>query len=1153
MLRQINSYGAPPLLSHFCSDDEDHYIGCNVRRYEPLNNEKLKLRRLFIEAVLIPAAFFSGTVYAEETKGNWTPLTPDSVFQGAWEIFLKDGDSAKNSIASNSSFKRIDLFENNQDLEKGGVGKDLISTNLKLTKNFEGNDYSLRLLGDSYSFSSKYLSDGNREVPLTIQTTIDLGKNSLGLKKIDYSQVFIDYDKDDFSDKLVREILKLDPYLTVQDQHRKKAYLKKIELEPIKVLNINGEENSQLSIHLDKWDKGIAIQGRAQFDWNIGAILIERETGNSVANAGLYVYSNSYWESESEIGSREKNNELTFKSNEFAITGNIHRAITMQGHNSLTVDTKKLVIDTTVTYAPGFTSKASYNGHLVGNGSIFLHGSDGISLIGNSTDIEDKRFKESFVIRGGDVDEDSCTNCTRHWDTDFTLKSENQIEIDSNWGAIYMKSDTAKRKGEEADFYAKAVLDAKYISIRAAGTSEDQQTNASFKAISDNSAEASITLGKGNTDTLSVNYTNTNVNTEKKHDFFYASGANAKISLNAKNIYINNHFSGENTTADVRTVFFADDQSKIEAQGKIVMSGNTVAKDGGQVNLTLKEDPSQDDPRKKFSTINGAMYDNSFPSQQGITSSNNAGTITISGTSGSTWNVKPYSESAERGTIFDNAISSSMVSHLAGAGSTKENPFTVDLTQGRSTSIARTTPLPNQSLYVTKLDGDFVKFNLRFDDKNGAASGLPNGRDTVLIHEGSGKHGIFVHYEGDHGSDEAESLREAWLVSDNSQTADFVLSNPDAKVDIGLYKYELASEEGDSQLSNGQKAKYWYLKRTGADTENPEEPGKPDEPEITPGCDTEISFAGAQRYLHWTDLQDLRKRLGEVRYGSQSGVWARAIAQKDLTEGEYGSSGLKQKYYGVNFGADTITSVSEDHMWLMGANVNLGQAKQETRANNNGSGETDKYGLNLYATWASNMGSYADFVLSADYFKQEVTTRANQVAQKGKYDTFGLGASVEVGKQFSFESNDYTWGPWYRHTWIEPQLQLAYYWLGGKDYRLSNKGIRIHLEDDDSLIARAGVVIGSKWNYGENYFAIDKNYVQVQLKGGVKHDFLGDYNVALNDRVFSDDIGKTTFYYGAGVDWQANDKTRIYLQAEREEGNNYTKEYEVSVGVKYQF
>ena len=496
-----------------------------------------------------------------------------------------------------------------------------------------------------------------------------------------------------------------------------------------------------------------------------------------------------------------------------------------------------------------------------------------------------------------------------------------------------------------------------------------------------------------------------------------------------------------------------------------------------------------------------------------------------------------------------------MVFSIAGGNATKNNPFVVNLT-GPEKSQSST--LPYQKLHVTNLAGTgVVQFNLRFDDKNGTSSGVQNGRDALVVHNGEGNHTLYVQYLGDQSSEEPESLRNSWLVLDNSQQADFKLANEGGTVDIGIYKYSLAVEKDTSEIGGGIQGNYWYLKRGVSPDTNPDNPTPPapggDDGPFTPAADTELSFAGSQRYLHWSDLQDLRKRLGEVRYGCQDGAWARGIFQKDLTDGTEGASGLKQTYYGVNFGFDHLINVSERQMSLLGLSFNVGRAKQRTRSNNNGRGDTDRYGINGYATWALNSGEYADFVLSADYFKQDISTKANDIKQTGKYNTFGLGASIEVGKQFSFESRDLSWGPWYRHTWIEPQLQLSYYWLSGKKYKLSNKGLKVNIKDDDSLIGRAGLVIGTKWNYGENYGSIDKRFVQAYIKGGVKHDFLGNYKVSLNDQIFSKNIGKTTGYYGVGLDWQAAGSTRFYMQLEREHGNHYTKEYEVSVGMKYQF
>ena len=49
------------------------------------------------------------------------------------------------------------------------------------------------------------------------------------------------------------------------------------------------------------------------------------------------------------------------------------------------------------------------------------------------------------------------------------------------------------------------------------------------------------------------------------------------------------------------------------------------------------------------------------------------------------------------------------------------------------------------------------------------------------------------------------------------------------------------------------------------------------------------------------------------------------------------------------------------------------------------------------------------------------------------------------------------------------------------------------------------------------------------------------------------DLDGTRVYYGAGVDWQATDNLRLYMQVEREHGEHFTREYNVSAGLKWTF
>ena len=762
-------------------------------------------------------------------------------------------------------------------------------------------------------------------------------------------------------------------------------------------------------------------------------------------------------------------------------------------------------------------------GLITGNGSISLS-STNISLLGKSN-TNDKNYSASYSIAATAkiVWADKCTSCyVSPYNSDINIESTN-FDLSTNWGAIYSSS-TDK-------FYSKVNIISDLIKIVGAGASSDKDDlyknvgdeHAAIRAVS-GGAEAYINI-EGNQ--VQIDYSSEDLNKkETEHDLLYANGENASITINGQDLSLNQYKDGNSTksNADIRNIAFADKNGTININtdkgksGTAIVTGNLTARQTGKINFTLNAG----------SNYEGAAFDNSYyyydSTNNEIDQYGDRGAITLTGDGGSKWIVKNYEN---RGIQFvQNKNIFSTINELAiNDTSTKANPFTVDLTQENDV----------QRLNITNLSGNgSAQFKTRFIA--GSAADLSN--DKVFVHNAQGSHGIYVDYDGPHDIAPAVTLKENYLVSDNSQQGNFYLANPGESVDIGLYRYTLTNDVVNSHIGGDSQAKDWYLTRSD---------------DLTPGADTQISFAGSQRFLHWADLQDLRKRLGEVRYGAQDGAWARVIAQNDKTDANGGAGGLKQDYYGVNVGFDKIIKADEKNMWLVGGSFVAGDAEQKARGNVYGKGETDRYGINLYATYAMDNGFYADFIVSGDKFDQDVTTRTNDKEQKADYDTWGAGVSAEIGKMFSFNSKSDTWGPWYNHMWIEPQLQLSYYYLDGSDYQLSDRGIKVNLDDDSSLIGRAGIVVGKKWNFGPDYEKIDKRYFQMWLKAGVKHDFLGDYDLSLNDTTFSNNIGQTTLYYGLGADLQLSDRVRLYLNAEREEGDEYSKEYEASLGIKVNF
>lgn len=389
----------------------------------------------------------------------------------------------------------------------------------------------------------------------------------------------------------------------------------------------------------------------------------------------------------------------------------------------------------------------------------------------------------------------------------------------------------------------------------------------------------------------------------------------------------------------------------------------------------------------------------------------------------------------------------------------------------------------------------------------------------VITGTASGQHGILVASSGTATVEETQ-----YIVSDASGNATFTLANPGGKIDAGVYLYELSSRnaaEGPTE---------WYLTRA---------TGKDNTPERTPTAEAVLAMAsaGAQNALYQNSLMDVRKRLGEVRDGVRDGLWASFAGWKDTLSG-YESARFRQEAYSLRLGLDH--AINEN--WLVGADFNAVITDQKTHGNNGrASGDADSQGVNLYATWTHENGTYADFVATLDRYGQEIRTNMLDGREtKGKYHNWGYGLSVEAGRKFDRLGNDKTW-------FIEPQAQLSWYRVNGDTFQMDN-GMRVKQDDADSLTGRLGVVAGRDLELEGNRKG------QYYLKAGVNHEFAGNQKVNLNGIRFEEnDIMGTRFYYGAGMDWELDKNTKVYGQIEREEGSHYTKEIEVRIGMKYIF
>ena len=176
--------------------------------------------------------------------------------------------------------------------------------------------------------------------------------------------------------------------------------------------------------------------------------------------------------------------------------------------------------------------------------------------------------------------------------------------------------------------------------------------------------------------------------------------------------------------------------------------------------------------------------------------------------------------------------------------------------------------------------------------------------------------------------------------------------------------------------------------------------------------------------------------------------------------------------------------------------------------------------------------------------------------------SYGLGASMEAGRKIDFAFSNEGRAHWFHepvstsfvtegraHWFVEPQAQLSYFWVKGGDFTASN-GMKIDQKNMDSLTGRAGFVLGKKFELNNEN---SSHYIQPYMEVGLNHEFLGEQEARINGVHMTSELEGTRGYYRVGVDWQATDSLRLYIQTEREHGEHFSREYNVSAGLQWKF
>ena len=289
----------------------------------------------------------------------------------------------------------------------------------------------------------------------------------------------------------------------------------------------------------------------------------------------------------------------------------------------------------------------------------------------------------------------------------------------------------------------------------------------------------------------------------------------------------------------------------------------------------------------------------------------------------------------------------------------------------------------------------------------------------------------------------------------------------------------------------------------------------------------------------WRDDDTLLKRLGELRYSSpdgqiEDGIWARLIGKKlSYQHSDYGFV-THAKTLEIGYDKKKRTQDQKGTWWR---GVAVGHTWGRTDFNG-GSGDNDFTDFKYYSTNIRQHDHYMDFIARIGRLDSDYDTNHGDHAD---YKNWAGSLSIEYGRKKKIDKRN-----WY----IEPQSQMTYSYIWGRDYTTKN-GISVHQDDSDSLVGRLGFVLSRE--FGDKRPDHNRFY----LKAAILHEFLGGNTDHLyyNGTYLHEDMNfdGTWYILGTGFNADISDNCNFYFDIEKAYHSDIDLSYRVEGGFRWEW
>ncbi|MDZ4888766.1 autotransporter outer membrane beta-barrel domain-containing protein [Escherichia coli] len=281
-----------------------------------------------------------------------------------------------------------------------------------------------------------------------------------------------------------------------------------------------------------------------------------------------------------------------------------------------------------------------------------------------------------------------------------------------------------------------------------------------------------------------------------------------------------------------------------------------------------------------------------------------------------------------------------------------------------------------------------------------------------------------------------------------------------------------------------------------------------------------------------TEVNNLNKRMGDLRdTNGEAGAWARIMSGAGSASGGYSDN-----YTHVQIGADKKHQLGGLDLF-----TGLTMTYTDSHASSNAfSGKTKSVGAGLYASAMFDSGAYIDLIGKYVHHDNEYTATFAGLGTRN-YGTHSWYAGAETGYRYHLNES----------TWIEPQAELVYGVVSGKQFSWQDRGMNVTMKNKafNPLIGRTGIDVGKTFS-GKEWKMTAKAGI------GYQFDLLKNGGTLLRDASGEKRIKgekDRRMLMNVGLNAEAGDNVRLGMEFEKSAFGKYNVDNSVNVNFRYSF